>query len=536
MMRYVLLGRTTLEVSVLALGCGNFGGVGSAPELFGLGDDEASAVALMDAARENGITLFDTANSYGGGRSEEWVGRWLRSRGARDEVVLTTKVRSPVGPGPGEEGLSARHIREQIEASLRRLGTDHVDLYLAHAPDPLVPIEETLAAFDDLVRAGKVRYTGLSNFTGQELAAAAEAAARAGTTGPVNLQSGYSLLERDAANDAFDVCRRYGIGFTAYSPLAGGWLSGRYRAGQPYHSQARIGMVVRPDRFRDPGGHDTRSSLGSMGCVTRLGHATFEGCGSGGGELDDRFGCGELEFGQQVADGFGQLGALAEHPGGSGEGAHVQALELAADGGPGLVGGRLDDADQQQGQPAQRDVGADAFFQAVVDRSQVDDLFHVPPAAFDFQQLLVADRDVLGGQVRVGAAQQVLAVEVGFDLDRFGVDAQPAGAGDAQVAVEAGFGGDDPTQFRAFGRGQRVRAGDHLVEVGQHAGPGGGVTLGGVGVVADDEPLVVADADFLDPQVVGDVLVAALAGQGGGGLGRAGAQLLADDVVVVAGA
>src|SRR6266542_691886 len=134
MMRYVLLGRTTLEVSVLALGCGNFGGVGSAPELFGLGDDEASAVALMDAARENGITLFDTANSYGGGRSEEWVGRWLRSRGARDEVVLTTKVRSPVGPGPGEEGLSARHIREQIEASLRRLGTAHVDLYLANAP------------------------------------------------------------------------------------------------------------------------------------------------------------------------------------------------------------------------------------------------------------------------------------------------------------------------------------------------------------------------------------------------------------------
>src|SRR6266540_1244399 len=98
MMRYVLLGRTTLEVSVLALGCGNFGGVGSAPELFGLGDDEASAVALMDAARENGITLFDTANSYGGGRSEEWVGRWLRSRGARDEVVLTTKVRSPGRP------------------------------------------------------------------------------------------------------------------------------------------------------------------------------------------------------------------------------------------------------------------------------------------------------------------------------------------------------------------------------------------------------------------------------------------------------
>jgi len=262
MMRYVLLGRTTLEVSVLALGCGNFGGVGSAPELFGLGDDEASAVALMDAARENGITLFDTANSYGGGRSEEWVGRWLRSRGARDEVVLTTKVRSPVGPGPGEEGLSARHIREQIEASLRRLGTDHVDLYLAHAPDPLVPIEETLAAFDDLVRAGKVRYTGLSNFTGQELAAAAEAAARAGTTGPVNLQSGYSLLERDAANDAFDVCRRYGIGFTTYSPLAGGWLSGRYRAGQPYPAGSR--MTLRPEPYQHLENQQTYAAIDAL--------------------------------------------------------------------------------------------------------------------------------------------------------------------------------------------------------------------------------------------------------------------------------
>src|SRR6266508_2759102 len=103
-------------------------------------------------------------------------------------------------------------------------------------------------AFDDLVRAGKVRYTGLSNFTGQELAAAAEAAARAGTTGPVNLQSGYSLLERDAADDAFDVCRRYGIGFTTYSPLAGGWLSGRYRAGQPYPAGSR--MTLRPEPYQ----------------------------------------------------------------------------------------------------------------------------------------------------------------------------------------------------------------------------------------------------------------------------------------------
>src|SRR5690242_9498642 len=128
-MRYVRLGAGGPDVSVIALGCGNFGGIGSAPELFGRGDGDAAAFAVMDSAREQGITLFDTANSYGGGRSEEWIGRWLASRGARDEVVLTTKVRNRVGPGPADEGLSARHIRTQIEASLRRLGTDRVDLY-----------------------------------------------------------------------------------------------------------------------------------------------------------------------------------------------------------------------------------------------------------------------------------------------------------------------------------------------------------------------------------------------------------------------
>src|SRR5262245_61179188 len=185
-MRYARLGRTDLEVSVLGLGCGNFGGIGSAPELFGRGEDEQTAFALMDAAREAGITLFDTANSYGGGTSEEWIGAWMASRGARDEVVLTTKVRNRVGPGPGDEGLSAAHIRTQIEASLRRLRTDRVDLYLAHEPDPSVPIEETLTAFDALIRAGKVRHAGLSNYHGHALRAAIGAATGAGLAVPVN--------------------------------------------------------------------------------------------------------------------------------------------------------------------------------------------------------------------------------------------------------------------------------------------------------------------------------------------------------------
>src|SRR5436190_17393553 len=169
-MRYTRLG--DLEVSVVALGCGNFGGVGSAPELFGLGENEQQAAALLDAAHEQGITLLDSANCYGGGGSEGWLGRWLGSRGVGDDVVLTTKVGNAVGPSAADRGLSAGHVRAQIEASLRRLRTDRVDLYLTHAPDSDTPIEETLAVFDELVQAGKIRCYGLSNVDGAQVKAA----------------------------------------------------------------------------------------------------------------------------------------------------------------------------------------------------------------------------------------------------------------------------------------------------------------------------------------------------------------------------
>jgi aryl-alcohol dehydrogenase-like predicted oxidoreductase len=248
-MRYVRLGRTDLKVSVIGLGCGNFGGIGSVPELFGQGEDEQAAFALMDAARERGITLFDTANAYGGGRSETTVGRWLASRRARDEIVLTTKVRNRVGPEPGDEGLSARHISEQIDASLSRLGTDRVDLYLAHEPDHSVPIDETMAAFDELIRAGKVRHAGLSNYDGEQVREAVVAAQAGGLHAPANLQNSYSLLDRAAAGDVFEVCAAGGIGFTAYSPLAGGWLTGKYRAGEPYPDGSR--MRLRPGPYRE---------------------------------------------------------------------------------------------------------------------------------------------------------------------------------------------------------------------------------------------------------------------------------------------
>ena len=237
-----------LDVSVLALGCGNFGGVGSAPELFGLGESEPQAHALLDAAYELGITLLDTANSYGGGRSEEWLGRWLGARGVRDDVVLTTKVGNPVGPSAADAGLSAGHVRAQIEASLRRLGTDRVDLYLTHAPDPGTPVEETLAVFDELVRAGKIRRYGLSNVDAVQVEAAVDAARLAGLAPPVNVQIGHSVLD-PAGRATLDTCGRHGVGVTAYSPLAGGWLARDYRPGEPYPDGSR--MTLRPEPYRD---------------------------------------------------------------------------------------------------------------------------------------------------------------------------------------------------------------------------------------------------------------------------------------------
>jgi aryl-alcohol dehydrogenase-like predicted oxidoreductase len=237
-MRYVRLGGSDLVVSVVALGCGNFGGIGSAPELFGRGETEEQAFELLDAAVERGITLLDTANSYAGGRSEEWLGRWLSSRGVRDDLVITTKVGNPVGPGPGDRGLSEAHLRTQIETSLRRLRTDRVDLYLTHLPDPGTPIEETVDAFQKLQTEGKIRHFGLSNASAADVAAAR----------PVNLQTGHSLLE-PADPQTLRLCEDLGVGVTAYSPLAGGWLARHYRPGRPYPPGSR--MTLLPEPYRD---------------------------------------------------------------------------------------------------------------------------------------------------------------------------------------------------------------------------------------------------------------------------------------------
>ena len=173
-MQYRRLGSTGLRVSRLGLGCGNFGGIGSAPAFFGAGETEAQAVELMDRAYDAGINFFDTANAYGGGRSETWIGRWLHAKGAavRQQLLLSSKVFNPVGPGPNDRGLSRRHILHQVDESLRRLQTDRLDMYLIHEPDPDTPLDETLRALDDVVRAGKVLYVGASNIEAWRLARA----------------------------------------------------------------------------------------------------------------------------------------------------------------------------------------------------------------------------------------------------------------------------------------------------------------------------------------------------------------------------
>ncbi|MFL5933178.1 MAG: aldo/keto reductase [Gaiellaceae bacterium] len=241
------LGRTGLEVSRIVLGCGNFGGIGSAPELFGQGESREEAFALMDAAWGAGINVFDTAASYGGGRSESWIGDWRSDRGV--PVVLSTKVFWSVSGDPSDRGLSRERILRELEGSLARLQAERTDLYLTHEPDEETPIAETLAALDELVQAGKVGAIGASNLDGPQLEEALETSDRLGLARFAWVQNEYSLLRRGAEQDVLPICEREGLGFTPFSPLAGGWLTGKYRRGEAYPSGSR--MTLRPDPYDD---------------------------------------------------------------------------------------------------------------------------------------------------------------------------------------------------------------------------------------------------------------------------------------------
>jgi aryl-alcohol dehydrogenase-like predicted oxidoreductase len=234
------LGATRIEAPRVMLGCGNFGGVGSAPEFFGKGMSEDEAFAVMDAAWELGITWFDTADAYGGGRSEAAIGRWCRARGVRPRI--TTKTYNPMDAG-ADRGLSRGRIERQLAASLDRLGADSAELYLAHEFDPEVPLEETVGVFEDLVATGAIAAYGVSNFSSRQLERAAAVGA------PACVQNSFSLLERGDEKDVLPLCQERDIAYAAFGPLAGGWLTGKYRRGAPFPAGSR--MTQRPKPYED---------------------------------------------------------------------------------------------------------------------------------------------------------------------------------------------------------------------------------------------------------------------------------------------
>ena len=242
------MGRSGIRVPRVILGCGNFGGIGSAPAFFGQGESEAEAFAIMDAAWDLGITAFDTADAYGGGHSETMIGNWLRERGAdvHERIVITTKTFNPMSDGE-DRGLSRERIMRQIDTSLVRLGLDSVRLYMAHDWDPETPLEETLEAFDELVRAGKVGAVGASNVTRDQLAEALEISEIEGLARFEWVQNAYSLLERGPEEDLLPICRERGLGFAPFGPLSGGWLAGRYRRGENPPAGSR--MATRPEPY-----------------------------------------------------------------------------------------------------------------------------------------------------------------------------------------------------------------------------------------------------------------------------------------------
>lgn len=227
-MEYRQLGNSGVRVSVIGLGTNRFG----SDKL-----PQKEVNNIIDAALEIGINHIDTANVYQDGRSEETLGNALKGR--RDKFVVATKFYFPVGDGPNERGASRYHMMNAVEASLKRLQSDHIDLYYVHRWDENTPIEETLRALDDLIRAGKVRYVGASAFASWQLAHANLLAEVRGWRPFVVLQSHYHMLERGAEREVLPYCQAHNVGFIPYFPLAGGFLTGKYRRGQPAPSGSR---------------------------------------------------------------------------------------------------------------------------------------------------------------------------------------------------------------------------------------------------------------------------------------------------------
>jgi aryl-alcohol dehydrogenase-like predicted oxidoreductase len=259
-MEYRQLGRSGLRVSALTLGTMTFGGRAQFADVGAT--DVAGAARQIDMCLDRGVNLVDTADVYSDGLSEEIVGEVLADAGRRDRTLVATKARMPMGDGPNDAGLSRHHLIRECEASLRRLRTDHVDLYQVHEWDGQTPLEETLEALDTLVRSGKVRYVGASNYTGWQLMKALATADRHGYQRFVGHQIYYSLQARDAEYELVPLALDQGLGILVWSPLAGGLLSGKYRRGQEGPAGARQLTEWDEPPVRDPDAlHDVVDAL-----------------------------------------------------------------------------------------------------------------------------------------------------------------------------------------------------------------------------------------------------------------------------------
>ena len=249
------MGRHGLEVPALCLGT----------MTFGLQVDERVSRSILDKAVDSRLIFLDTADAYplGGdlntqGETEAIIGRWMKDKGNRDDLIIATKCFAPTRRGLNNAGLSRQHIMESIDKSLRRLGTDYIDLYQAHGFDPKTPIEESLRAFEDLVTAGKVRYVGCSNYPAWRLGQALRAADGLGVSGYISLQPRYNLLYRDIETELLPLCVSEGIGVIVYNPLAGGFLSGKYKPGQKPEEGTRFTLGTAADRYQERYWHDAQ--------------------------------------------------------------------------------------------------------------------------------------------------------------------------------------------------------------------------------------------------------------------------------------
>ncbi len=249
------MGRYGLEVPALCLGT----------MTFGLQVAEAESRTILDKAFDNRLSFLDTSDAYplGGsletmGETEAIIGRWMKDKGNREDLIIATKCFAPTRRGPNNWGLSRQHIMESVEKSLGRLGTDYIDLYQSHGFDPYTPLDETLRAFEDLITTGKVRYVGCSNYRAWQLGEALRTADRLGVGGYVSIQPRYNLLYRDIEVDLLPLCLDQGIGVISYNPLAGGFLSGKYKPGQEPEDGTRFTLGTAADRYQARYWHDAQ--------------------------------------------------------------------------------------------------------------------------------------------------------------------------------------------------------------------------------------------------------------------------------------